>query len=183
MVVLTTNQQNFRWIRCCWFQASLDSINFSKMQAFGLFRGRMSSWPLPGQSVFLVFIQMYVPRWVGVSLSQMSISCSFSVAKCVYSMFFRLWGSWMILSGLEASLVLWFALGSTFAFVKFQWRVIVYMHGVDSWCAKHSLDSILLISGLARFNQFFQNAGFWPLPGHNVFLVFIQMYVSRWVGV
>ena len=35
----------------------------STMQAFGLFRGRMSSsWPLPGQNVFLVFIQMYVPR-------------------------------------------------------------------------------------------------------------------------
>ena len=40
-----------------------------------------------------------------------------------------------------------------------------------------------------KFNQFFQNAGFWPLPGRlssswplpgqNVFLVFIQMYVPR----
>ena len=40
---------------------------------------------------------------------------------------------------------------------------------------------MLLISGLAGFNQFFQNAGFWPLPGQNVFLVFIQVYVPRWL--
>ena len=26
---------------------------------------------------------------------------------------------------------------------------------------------------------FFQNAGFWPLPGQNVVLVFIQMSVPR----
>ena len=67
MVVLTIDQQQFRWIRCCWFQASLDSIFFFKMQAFGLFRGRMSSsWPLPGQNVSLVFIQTYVSRLVAV---------------------------------------------------------------------------------------------------------------------
>ena len=29
----------------------------------------------------------------------------------------------------------------------------------------------------------FQNAGFWPLPGQNVFLAFIQVSVPRWVGV
>ena len=38
---------------------------------------------------------------------------------------------------------------------------------------------MLLILGLAGFNQFFQNAGFWPLPGRNVFLVFIQVSVPR----
>ena len=88
------------------------------------------------------------------SLSQISISCTFFVAKCVYSMLFRLWGLWMIDSGLEASLVLWFALGSTFSFVKLEWRVMVYMYGVGAWCAKLSLVPMLLISGLAGFNQF-----------------------------
>ena len=35
----------------------------SNMQAFGFFPGRLSSsWPLPGQNVFLVFIQVSVPR-------------------------------------------------------------------------------------------------------------------------
>ena len=34
-------------------------------------------------------------------------------------------------------------------------------------------------AGFDIADQFFQNAGFWPLPGQNVFLVFIQMYVSR----
>ena len=27
MVVLTTDQQQFRWIRCCWFQASLRALS------------------------------------------------------------------------------------------------------------------------------------------------------------
>ena len=49
MVVLTSDQQKFRWIRCCWFQASLDSIFCFQNAGFwplllGLFRGRMSSW-------------------------------------------------------------------------------------------------------------------------------------------
>ena len=30
---------------------------------------------------------------------------------------------------------------------------------------------MLLILGLAGFNQFFQNAGFWPLPGQNIFFL------------
>ena len=76
-------------------------------------------------------------------LSYMSISCTLFVAKYVYSMFFRLWGSWMILFGLEASLVLWFG----------SWQ----NGGVDFWSAKLSLDSMLLIWGLAGFNQFFPN--------------------------
>ena len=39
------------------------NVFFSNMQAFGFFRGRLSSsWPLPGQNVFLVFIQVSVPR-------------------------------------------------------------------------------------------------------------------------
>ena len=107
----------------------------------------------------------------------------FLVAKCVHSMLFALWGSWMIDFGLEVSLVLWVALCSTFAFVELQWRIIgtcmVLTHDAQNFrwiqCCwfQVSLDSIF----------FFQNAGFWPLPGQNVFLVFIQVSVPRWVGV
>ena len=43
-----------------------------------------------------------------------------------------------------------------------------------------SLDSMLLILGLAGFNIFlFRNAGFWPLPGQNVFLELMQVSVPR----
>ena len=75
------------------------------------------------------------------------------VAKKVYSMFFALWGSWMILSGLKASLVLWFG----------SWQNEVFYY----WSAKLSLDSMLLILGLAGFNIFFpfQNAGFSVFQG------------------
>ena len=95
--------------------------------------------------------------WLSWRLSYMSISCTLFVAKCVCFMFFRLWGSRMIVSGLEASLVLWFG----------SWQ----NGGVDYWSAKLSLDSMLLIWGLAGFNQFFQIVGFWPLPGQNVFFL------------
>ena len=89
------------------------------------------------------------------SLSQMSISCTFSVAKCVYSMFFRLWGSWMLLFGLEASLVLWFG----------SWQ----NGGVDFRPAKVSLDSMLLISGLAGFNILFPECRLLASSGAELF--------------
>ena len=71
MVVLTTGFDGLDILPL--IQVSLDSmllisglagfIFFSNMQAFGFFRGRLSSsWPLPGQNVFLVFIQVSVPR-------------------------------------------------------------------------------------------------------------------------
>ena len=135
-IVLTHDAQNFRWIRCCWFQVSLDSRNFPKMQAFGLFRGRMSSW-CSFRCTCLDELE---------SKSGLKILYLFFVAKCVYSMLFRLWGSWMILSGLEASLVLWFG----------SWQ----NGGVDYWSATVSLDSMLLISGLAGFNFFFKMQAF-----------------------
>ena len=136
---------------------SLDSmLLILGLAGFNQFFQNAGFWPLPGQNVVLVFIQVSVPRWVG-ELSYMSISCTLFVAKCVCFMFFRLWGSRMIVSGLEASLVLWFG----------SWQ----NGGVDYWSAKLSLGSMLLIWGLAGFNQFFQNVGFWPLPGQNVFFL------------
>ena len=97
----------------------------------------------------------------------MSISCSFSVAKCVYSMLFRLWGSWMILSGLEASLVLRFG----------SWQ----NGGVDFWSAKVSLDSMLLISGLAGFNILFPKCRLLASSGAECLLLgFFRGRMSSW---
>ena len=108
------------------------------------------------------------------SKSDLNILYLFFVAKCVYSMFSR------TVRLMDDSYLAW----------RLLWccdLVHDKMEVVDYWSAKLSLDSMLLILGLAGFNIFyffsFQNAGFWRLPGQNVFLVFIQVSVPRWVGV
>ena len=139
------------------------------MQAFGLFRGEMSSW---------CSFRCPCLDELG-SKSDVNILYLFCCKMCVFHV-------------LQTVRLVddCFWSGGFFGVVFGPW--VQHLHLLNfsegSWCTcmvlthdvqKLSLDSMLLISGLAGFNQFFPNAGFWPLPGQNVFLVFIQVSVPR----
>ena len=110
----------------------------SKMQVFGLFRGRMSSW-CSFRCTCLDELESKSDVTVPFLLPNVCIPCS---------------------------LVLWFG----------SWQ----KGGVDYWSAKLSLDSMLLIWGLAGFNQFFQIVGFWPSRAECLLLGLFRGRMSSW---
>ena len=138
--------QNFRWIRCCWFQVSLDSRNFPKMQAFGVFRGRMSSWcsfrctcldeleSKSGLKILYLFL-----------LQNVCIPC---YSDCeAHGWFFLVWRLLWCCDLVHDKMVV-----LTIDQQQFRWIRCCWFQASLDWI-------------------FFQNAGFWPLPGQNVFFL------------